>query len=548
MRYTLIMPTETFRRALVAAPLAPLLLAVLVLASCATGSGSAYSSSVSGDESAAARAAAANKASDDDDDDDSGGWSWETDSDDDASGSTVFVVIQAPKPSCEILVAGLAPGARVFVNGAWLGDADASGRVSGKTEAGLARVEAELFGYEDWDAYVELPSWGSVSLQASMPARPFGLAPRGSSAPRFDPDQPGLGGTARVSFQATTRGTWRARVVDGLGVAILELGAGSIGEWPVSLSWNGRDEAGRELGEGRYIVLVEGEGVDGRRASLELPVRVEPGGIPIRASTLHGGSGGAMLAPDATVAPDERFQTAVGLYAFLDSDLSSGADFSTRVPAWAGFRAGGLFGGLAELAVSVMGVPYFGSTAAVSPSSVSVAGSFKTGLVDTGSFAAALLVSGAWGSFTDPAAAGWPSSWDGPARFPGLGAAFVAEARAGRNRLFASVEGHASTFYPGYDDWAWEVPGFFAWAYLRAGAETLVPLGDAGDLTVAASAAVRTEPLGGGTGFRDPLSVAAELAWYVPDQPVVVTILGAGEWRGFNSWYFAGGLAAAFAW
>jgi len=546
MRYTQFMRIRSFPRPTVAAILLPF---AFVLASCATGSGSAYSSSVAGDESAAARAAAANQDSgdDEDDDDSGGGWSWDSD-DDDSSSSTVFVVIQAPKPSCEILVAGLAPGARVFVNGAWLGDADSSGRVHGRADAGLARVEAELFGYEDWETYLDLPSWGSVSLQASMPARPFGLSPRAGSAARFDPAQPGLGGTARFSFQATTHGAWRALVVDGQGAAIRDLGSGSIDEWPVTLSWDGRDEARRELGEGRYVAIVEGEGADGRRARLELPVRIEPGRIPIRASTLHGGFGGAMLAPDATVSPTERFQTAAGLYAFLDSDLSSGADFATRVPAWAGFRAGGLFGGVAELAASVMGVPYFGSTAAVSPSSVSVAGSFKTGLVDTGAFAAALLVSGAWGSFTDPDAAGWPAAWDGPARFPGFGASFVAEARAGRNRLFASVEGHASTFYPGYDDWAWDVPGFFAWAYLRAGAEVLVPLGDAGDLTLAASAVARTEPLGGGTGFRDPLSVAAELAWYVPDQAVVVSLIGAGEWRGFNSWYFAGGLAAAFAW
>ncbi|HOX19207.1 MAG TPA: hypothetical protein PKW82_12165, partial [Spirochaetales bacterium] len=159
------MRTETFRRAMAIAPLALFLLAAFGLSSCATGSGSAYSSSVAGDESAAARAAAANRDSgeDEDDDDSGGGWSWDSD-DGDSSSSTVYVVIQAPKPSCEIFVAGLAPGARVFVNGAWLGDADSSGRVSGRTDAGLARVEAELFGYEEWDVYAELPSWGSVSL------------------------------------------------------------------------------------------------------------------------------------------------------------------------------------------------------------------------------------------------------------------------------------------------------------------------------------------------------------------------------------------------
>ncbi|MBN1243381.1 MAG: hypothetical protein JXA15_11830 [Spirochaetales bacterium] len=540
------MRTKTFRQTTPVVQLALFLLLGFVLVSCATGSGSAYSSSVSGDESAAARAAAANRA-DDDDDDDSGGWSWDSDDSDDSDSSTV-IVIEAPKPSCTVYVTGLAPGAGVFVNGSWLGKADSAGFASGKTEAGLARVEASLFGHEDWDAVVELPSWGSVTLQAYMPARPFGLAPRLAAAPRFDPGQPGLGGTARIVFEASARGSWRASVRDEDGDVVRLLGTGAVGEWPVTLSWDGRDDSGNQLAEGRYVALVEGEGQDGRHSSIELPVRIERAGVPVRASTLHGGFGGAMLAPDATVLPDLRFQTAAGLYAFVDSDLSSGEDFATRAPAWAGFRAGGLFGGLAELALSVMGVPYFGSTATVSPSSVSVAGSFKTGLVDTGAFAAALLVSGAWGSFTDPDAAGWPAAWDGPARFPGLGATFVAEARAGRSRLFASAEGHASTFYPGYDDMAWDVPGFFAWAYLRAGAEALVPLGAAGDLTLAASAAVRTEPLGGGAGFRDPLSVAAELAWYVPDSPVVISALGAGEWRGFNSWYFAGGLAAAFAW
>ncbi|TFG80271.1 MAG: hypothetical protein E4H20_11165 [Spirochaetales bacterium] len=198
-----------------------------------------------------------------------------------------------------------------------------------------------------------------------------------------------------------------------------------------------------------------------------------------------------------------------------------------------------------ELVASIMFTPYIGYDLAYDPSGISIAGSLKGELLRNGDITSAFLVRGAWASFVDEASSGWPPSWDGPARFPGTGAGLILEYAPGPGRLFASAEMNASTFYPGWGDAtepAWDVPGFFAWAYLRAGAESLVDLGPAGQLSASASAAARTWPVGGPIGFMAPLSVAAELAWYAPDSTFVVHGYAAGEWRAFQSWYFAGGL------
>ncbi|MFH1999151.1 MAG: hypothetical protein ABIK28_05700, partial [Planctomycetota bacterium] len=75
----------------------------------------------------------------------------------------------------------------------------------------------------------------------------------------------------------------------------------------------------------------------------------------------------------------------------------------------------------------------------------------------------------------------------------------------------------------------------------RAGLETLLDLKTAGTLSVQGSAAARGQPVGTPQGFRPPLSLAGELAWYPPASPFVVHVYGIGEWEGFYSWYFAGG-------
>jgi hypothetical protein len=217
-----------------------------------------------------------------------------------------------------------------------------------------------------------------------------------------------------------------------------------------------------------------------------------------------------------------------------------------RAPLWAGFRVGGLPGEGCELGLSFMGVPYLGYGLEYDPSWVSFTASLKLAMLRQADAAAALLLTASAGGFAAEELQGTPNSWDGPARFPSLGAAIVGELGGGGARLFGSASLEASTYYPGWADMRWQTPGFFTWGRLRAGVESLVARSAEGDLGLALSAALRTEPLGSGFALADPVSFGAELHWYAGDSGLVYSAYAVGEYESRGSWYAGLGFGVGF--
>ncbi len=521
----------------------PLALVLSVLAaSCATGSGSAYDRSVSGEMSAVERAAAA-KAEEEDDDDPSPGSGWDGSWDDDGSSSpswgtepaagSLSVTLSAPRLTGTLAVLDTPPGSDLYVDGMLRTRTGPDGRASLVVDAGLRVVEIDAFGWIPRQLSVWVPADGLMELYMSLEPAEFSLEPHGASAARFDPDRPGRMGSVRATFRATAPGHARARVTDGQGSVVRDLGVVAIDRMYIDVRWDGSTDAGGVAREGTYLVTLEGE--DGTSASLELGLaRLRA----IRLSSLHGGFSGLILAPDARVMPEGAYlEASAGGYAFVDADSGS---MGARVPTWFGERIS--LGDSLEFAFRAMIVPYLGYDTSPSMSHFSLAGSFKLAILDGPGFALAAMGRFALDSYLDEAVSGWPSPWDGGAGYHGAGAGLVAEFGAERARAFASLELAASDYYPGWDDSRWAVPGFFAWAYLRAGLDYSIPMGALGSLSLGASAAARTEPVGTPFGIREPLSVAGELYRNLPELPLALGIHAAGEWRAFQSWYFAGGL------
>ncbi|HRY72914.1 MAG TPA: FlgD immunoglobulin-like domain containing protein [Spirochaetia bacterium] len=505
------------------------LLAGVSLAACSTTEGSAYSSSVGGDE-AAARAAAARKA--------------EKQAQAPApspepaqpGGSAIVVFAPPPPPTGSLSVRGLPPGANLYVDGSLVFGSSA------ELPQGEHYVSASAFGYEDWSASVYVYPFGSVELEAFLPPAAFGLFGAEALPSSFDPGEPGGFGRAALSFQARARGEASLLVLDSGGAEVARLGPKALERSSERFVWDGRDSSGRPVPSGSYLLRVAGRGVDGTEAFAEAPVLVAPSSEVGRFSSLHGGFSGALYAPDARLLADGRFQAAFGGYAVFEP---VGGSIAARMPLFAGARAGGLFNDSAELVLSGLVVPYAGYPGPLSWASL--AASMKFALL-RGPTAAALLLSGSYASFLDESIAGYPPGWDGPARFPGLGAGLVLERREGGVRAFGSAELRASTYYPDWGDGTWTTPGLFAWAYLRGGVEALMPGAFSGDLAVAFSAAARSEPFfGSELDFRPPLSLGLELHWYAPEGGRVLSLYGSGEWVGFNSWYFGGGVGFGFA-
>ncbi|HAE21524.1 MAG TPA: hypothetical protein DCG47_04255 [Spirochaetaceae bacterium] len=536
-------------------------LTALASFSCVSSSGSGYERSVDDDQSAAARAAAAKKDKTPPPQNDtdgstnppnsswSGSGSWSS-----SGSSSISIQIQAATPRGTIELRGAPTGATLLIDGVPRSSAvralDASGTVARtETEAGYRRVRMELFGYEAWESVIELPARGYVLLYASMPRLPFTLVPASEALVRSDPRRPGSLGTARIAFKAQAPGSARVWIENQSGRLLRDIGRLAITGEAVLVDWDGKDEQGLVLPNGLYRIRIQGEGGEasgsaGASRLVELP-RLEP----LRAASLHGAYSGALLAPDSIVLPRGVNQVSGGAYAYIDARDSDGAapggTMSARIPSWFGLRLGGLPFEGSELVVSIMATPYLGYDFVYDPSGFSLLASLKGELLRAGDFSAAFLARAGIGSFLDDELEDWPASWDGAARFPGAGGGFVLEYAPGPGRIFLSAEAIAARFYPEWGDQSgvwWEVPGFFAWAYLRGGVETLIELGAAGQLSAMASIAARSWPFGGPAGFQPPLSVAGELAWYAPSSPFVLHAYAAGQWERFYSWYFGGGL------
>ncbi len=505
--------------------------AASVLASCAGMSGGAYEASATGDSSAAAIAAQRKK--------DSPPPARPVDPPAADVASSGFLFPSPPPPAYRgwILVRGLPVGATLYVDGR----SYAGG--SAEVDAGERFVEARAFGYEAWSARTVVGVGAQVELEAWMPPAAFRLTGLEAAPASFDPGAPGSLGRTRFEWSVSAPGRADLEIRGPDGRTVLSVRDLDLDSAFGSHTWDGRDESRRASPPGTYYARLTAAGEDGGASSLETVVEVTPEADPQRFSSLHGGFSGALFAPDARILPEGSFQASVGTYLLA---TPRGADSAARMPAFAGVRVGGLFGGKSELVASGMLVPYFGYSGA-DPSWGSVTVSVKTALAGGPRGAAAFLASASVASFLDEASSGFPPSWDGPARYPGLDAGIVLEASTRTSRVFGSLHAHASTYYPGWEDGPQATPGLFAWAYGRAGAEALLPGVLGGDLALALSAAVRTEPFGGTPGFRPPLSVGAEAHWYAPDSGLVVSAYAAGEWAAFSSWYYAGGLGVGFA-
>ena len=453
------------------------------------------------------------------------------------SGFLFFGPPPSPPPRGWITVRGLPAGATLYVDGR-----SYSGS-SVEVEPGERLVEAAAFGYESWSVWVLVGIGGPVELEALLIPAAFRLLELEAEPGTFDPGAPGALGRTRLEWAVNAPGRADLSVRDASGREVYGVLGILLDSSSGRAVWDGRDSTRRAVPPGVYYARLAAVGEDGSDSSLEIAVEVTPEAAPLRFSSLHGGFSGALFAPDSRVLQEGSFQAATGGYLL---STPQEPDSAARVPVFAGVRIGGLFGGTSELVVSGLWVPYFGYSGA-DPSWGSLMVSIKTALASGPHGAAAFLASASIASFLDEASSGFPPAWDGPARYPGLGTGIVLEGSTRTSRVFGSLQVHASTYYPDWDDGPWTTPGLFAWAYVRAGAEALIPGVLGGDLALALSAAARTEPFGGRTGFHPPLSVGAEIHWYAPESGLVLSAYAAGEWAAFSSWYYAGGFGVGFA-
>ncbi|HTX73101.1 MAG TPA: FlgD immunoglobulin-like domain containing protein [Rectinemataceae bacterium] len=536
----------------------------LALAGCASSSGTGYASSAGGDQSASQRAAAAKArtpapaaapatapaaaASPS-----QGG---------EATGGGLFSLFfsapeqEAPADVGYLILHGLGSGAEVFIDGEFQSGSSLT------LASGEHQLRVRSFGYLDFDSPISITQGSTLELSVSLQPAAFALESVSARPQRFDPADPGFLGSCEISVDATAAGAADLLVEDAEGREVRHFPPLSLASFSTSLRWDGRDDRGHALQPGIYTLSARaasgaaagtaavgaaptaaaggppGSGAAGASAgSRETQVTIVSGRYA-RSSTFYSGVSGALLAPDARSL--ERGEVESGVDALGHLELLDHAIMG-RGTLDAGIRVGlpSPSGGM-ELEISALSTLYPGDMSSPSPDSWTATAAFKYAFVEGESGGVAAYAKLSLASFMDEASSGWPPAWDGPTRYAGLSAGMPFELSAGGARLFVTPEIETSTFYPGYDDGLWTVPGFFVWAYLRAGLEVTMEA-----VSFAVSAAAKSEPFSGGPPLeRLPLAFGAELRWHLPNAPFSIAALATGEFWGQRDYYVSAGLGA----
>lgn len=510
--------------------LALVLAAAALCYSCSTTSGGTYSKGVESSKSAAARSAAASEGRH------AGGSPSMHEDDDDSGGGCLFPFFgpsePAPAlPTGDLVLLGLDRGATLFIDGEYH-----LPRSTFSLEVGTHAISVRRFGYGDFETEATIYEGSTTTITVDSAPVPFAIESLDTTPRRFDPSDPGAYGSCRMELRATAPGRAKLEVLDSNGSILRNLGEHLIDSPLLSLRWDGRDSDGTSLAAGVYTLRATGL----EEASGQAETKVElVSGTYARCSSLFSGVSGALFAPDARTLAAGAFESTAGVLAFVVALESEDAG---RILAQGGFRigigaAGSPAGGF-ELALSGMLVLYPEYWSDPLPiDSGSICASLKRSLL-SGPFSAAFYIKGCYDSFL--AAGNYPTDWDGATRFEGISAGFPIEAAAGPARLFVTPELIASPFYPGYGD-SPDVPGLFAWGYLRAGIESTM-----GPVSLAFSAAFRSEPFGTSFGIALPIAAGAEITWYSPISPIAISLIATGEVSSSTSYYFAGGFNVAF--
>lgn len=523
-----------------------LLLAGLVLASCSTTQGSSYSSSVSNEASAAQAAkkkqAPSTPSNPGSSGSSGGGYSNQGPSHYNPSpssqGSSLFfdILVAAARyaTSGTVIVPSVPEGLVLTIDGSMY----APGSIL--LPEGPHHVEVRGFGYRPWTSTIQVVMGQTQTLSLDLAKAPFTLDSVDLSPAIFDPTAPGRLGRVRVGFRVPGPGRARVEILDEDGRKVFESEEVALTSPEGQIFWEGTARRGRTLEAGDYLVRVRAEGEDGSSHEAQAALTLAETRASTTASTLAGFSSGALYAPDARTLPMGHLELTMGGYAVLDPQVSGAA----RLPLFAGLRLGLPF--KTELSASMLNVGYAGYSFGDEANWATGSASLKTQVAGDDIMALSFLLGGTWGGYYT---SGAPPSWDGPSRFPGYSAGLVLEYDSNLIRLFASLQGEASTYYPGWtaaDLGSGAVPGFYAWAYIRAGLDLLLPdfLGSEADL--AFSVASRTRPFDSSLALTTPLSIGAELHWYLPKSSTVLTVLASGEWVGKTDWYLGGGLGLGF--
>lgn len=368
--------------------------------------------------------------------------------------------------------------ARILVDGAELTGASA------EVPAGVRTVRALRFGYVEAEQSVFVPEDGIASAAFALEPAPFTLSELRLRRPVFNPGNPGALGSAEIRFTVSSFGRAELEIRNTEGSRVARIRVPPFTENLQTITWDGRDPAGRPLPDGEYSLelraLPEDPALNPADFVRNGVVRIDSS-LLVAPRSLYGGVSGLTLFPDPFVDPGRFLRFYGALRPVLDPE--GGPD--------------GFFVSLGALAA-------FGPTG-----EVSLQGAFDPGDGEAGSLGVGLKLAlirsvrfhaAAFAGAAPGSPAGDPAA-PPPARL-GLSAAL------GGLRAYAGLA--LELEIPSWED---PVPVFAT----RAGAGFT-----AGRVAAGLSAAIRSEALKGGFALDGTIRTALEARAFLPPLPLAL--------------------------
>ena len=190
---------------------------------------------------------------------------------------------------------------------------DGTIRHTGRIELkeGLHRVRVQAFGFLDEARTVMIVRGMTSSMDIELQKADFSIEKLRTARARFNPRNPGLLGSCRISFRATVPGTATVYLdTDGTQLVLAELP--EFTSWEQGLLWDGRDGNGNPVHDGSWEIHVEAESIphDGEAVvtSHHKTAVVVDSTIRILPASIAAGSAGYLFAPDTRLLPAGSFE------------------------------------------------------------------------------------------------------------------------------------------------------------------------------------------------------------------------------------------------
>jgi hypothetical protein len=146
---------------------------------------------------------------------------------------------------------------------------------------GEREVRVSRFGYEGAAETVYIREGSTSALEVELESAAFEVSGLSASRSSFNPGNAGFLGRSTISFEVSSYGSGRMRILDPDGAMVAERLFPRFETWRQSATWDGRGPDGKPLRDGAYRVLLEASPAPG--VELARPDRESGGdGVKIR--------------------------------------------------------------------------------------------------------------------------------------------------------------------------------------------------------------------------------------------------------------------------